>query len=200
METRDIFVECEVGLALDQVVRDIQEIVPPDIFNMKDFYFAGGCIYCLWNNKPVKDYDIFCRNKAALKKLKLHFKKNRHLVNYWSNNAITVGKYQFVILHVGAPEDEVAKFDFKHNCYYYDGKSIHSIFGWEHITTNQLIFNDERARDLFTIIGRIPKFLERGMTISQMDVLNILEVCTRLPRVFRERASLLAARRGKGRY
>ena len=34
---------------LDEKVKEIQQIVGEKNFNFKDFYFAGGCIYCLWN-------------------------------------------------------------------------------------------------------------------------------------------------------
>lgn len=183
---------------LNKVVADIQDIIP--FFNLQDFYFAGGCLYCLWNDKEIKDYDIFCTNKSAIQKLKRHFKEHPDLVNCKTSNAYTVGKYQFIIKHVGDPEVEVAKFDFKHNCYYYNYSGIHSIFGWDEIGSKELKFNSTRARDVLNIVTRIPKFVERGMVISQKEILDILESGTRPAKYFAERRTIKQRRSGKSRY
>ena len=48
---------------LDEKVKEIQQIVGEKNFNFKDFYFAGGCIYCLWNDKErTERYSANCRN------------------------------------------------------------------------------------------------------------------------------------------
>lgn len=182
------------------MVADIENTVGKDVFNFNDFYFAGGCIYSLWNDKEVKDYDIFCTNKKAIKKLKKHFKEYKYHADYISKNAITMGKYQFVIKHIGNPEVEVAKFDFKHNCYYYNKSGLHDLYGWEYISSNQLEFNSDRARDILNIVTRIPKFVGRGMEISQKEILDILELGTRPTKYISERRGIKQRRSGKTRY
>lgn len=190
--------ELSVSAALNKVANDICEIVP--FFNLTDFYFAGGCLYCLWNSKEVKDYDIFCTNKKAIALLKKHFKLHPELVSIKTKNAYTVGKYQFIIKHIGTAPVEVGKFDFKHNCYWYDGTGIHDLFGWDYIGSNELKFNTSRARDVLNILTRIPKFVGRDMEISQKEILDIIEVGTRPTKIFSERRSIKARRSGRSKY
>lgn len=170
------------------------------MFNLTDFYFAGGCIYCLWNDREVKDYDIFCTNKNAIRRLKLFMRCHPELVSCKTKNAYTVGKYQFVIKHIGAAKDEVSKFDFKHNCYYFDHEGLHDVFGWDYIKSNTLMFNSARARDVLNILTRLPKFLAREMEISQSEILDILEVGTRPTKIFSERHTIKQRKRGRDRY
>ena len=185
---------------LQSVVSDIQSKLGSDIFNFDDFYFAGGCIYCIWNGKEIKDYDIFCRNRKAIKKLCKHFKSNPHLANIITKNAITMGKYQFVIKHIGEPDVEVGKFDFKHNMAYYDSSGFHSLVDISYIEGDKLVANTNRARDVLNIITRIPKFVERGMDISQSEILDILELGTRPTKYFSERRYIKARRSGRSSY
>jgi len=189
-----------VAVALQTKVAELESILPKDAFDFKDFYFAGGCIYSIWNGKEVKDYDIFCKSKKAIEKLKRYFGENKGKTNIITNNAITMGKYQFVIRHIGKPEVEVMKFDFKHNMAYYDTDGLAAVSGWEYINSNKLEFNSERARDVLNIISRIPKFVGRGMEISQKEIFDILELGTRPTKIFSERASIKKSRKGKSRY
>lgn len=176
----------------------ISERIPA--FNLSDFYFAGGCIYSLWNGRDIHDYDIFCRRKEPLKRLIAYLEKNPHLVNCRTKNAITCGKLQFVTRHIGEPQVEVAKFDFLHNCFYFDASGLHAVFGWEQLDSTKLVFNAKRSRDVLNILTRIPKFLKRGMEIDQANMLEILERGTKPQRFFHERGQILKRRRGKGGY
>lgn len=139
-------------------------------------YFAGGCIYCLHNDKPVKDYDFFLKDESLIDKL--------HELNIWSytsNYALTCGKFQVVIKYFGEPEFCVGQFDFKHNMHYYVPGTfkvqcayMDELFGDEpeiddfrYLETNELYFNENRARDVEGVLLRIKKFTDRGMTISK---------------------------------
>lgn len=190
----------KVEKILSQVVLDINSIIPIEYFNIKDWYFAGGCPYCIWNDKEIKDYDLFCKNVAAIKKLRKWFRQNKDKATFTSKNAISMGKYQFVIKHVGEPEVEVRKFDFKHNLFYYDGTELHNCIDWCYIESNKLEFNSERARDILNILTRVPKFVNRGMEISQKEILDIIELGTRPTKIFRERRHIKQVRSGKSRY
>lgn len=136
-------------------------------------YFAGGCIYCLNNNKPVKDYDIFLTDDSIIYEL-----KELDLWSYTSEYALTYGKFQVVIKYFGEPDDCVAEFDFKHNMYYYipfsryiksvNDEDIPNDFDeYEFLNSNELIFNEYRSRDVEGVYLRIDKFIQRGMTISK---------------------------------
>lgn len=135
-----------------------------------------------------------------MSRLKRYLKVHPELVNIKTQNAFTVGKYQFIIKHIGAPEVEVAKFDFKHNGYFYNHSGLHDVFGWDYIDSNELKFNSIRARDVLNIITRVPKFVERGMDISQKEILDILELGTRPTKYFAERRTIKQRRSGKSHY
>lgn len=136
-------------------------------------YFAGGCIYCLNNDKQVKDYDIFLMNDSIIDEL-----KELDLWSYTSKYALTYGRFQLVIKYFGKPEDCVAEFDFKHNMYYYipfskriisvnDEDSWIDFDEYKFLNSNELIFNEYRSRDVEGVYLRIEKFINRGMTISK---------------------------------
>lgn len=132
--------------------------------------------------------------------IKSYLKLHSELINCKTDNAYTVGKYQFVIKHIGKPIDEVAKFDFLHNCYYYNSTGVHDIFGWDYINSNELKFNSTRARDVLNIMTRIPKFIKRGMEISQSEMLNILDEGTKPMKYFSERKTIKNRKNGKSHY
>ena len=136
-------------------------------------YFAGGCIYCLNNDKQVKDYDIFLIDDSIIAEL-----KELDLWSYISEYALTYGKFQVVIKYHGSPIVCVAEFDFKHNMYYYipfsnciesvNEEDIWNNFDeYEFLNSNELVFNETRSRDVEGVYLRIEKFVNRGMTISK---------------------------------
>lgn len=171
-----------------------------DSFNRRDFYFAGGCIYSLWNGKEPKDYDIFCKNKRAMQKLEKWFREHKGVADIITKNAISMGNYQFVTRHIGAPREQVALFDFLHNCYWYDEGRLHALNGWSYLDDTTLHFNSARARDILNIMTRIPKFVSRGMTISQNEMLRILEEGTRPTRIMKERRYIRQRKNGRFLY
>lgn len=182
---------------LNEIINELRIIFTDEYFNIDDFYFAGGCIYSLWNDKEIKDYDIFCKNKKAINKLRKWFRKNKDEADFITKNAISMGKYQFVLKFIGQPNVEVGKFDFKHNMCYYDNYKLTALSGYEYLESNKLEFNSTRARDVLNIITRIPKFIERGMEISQLEILNILENGTRPTKYFSERSKIKQRQSGK---
>lgn len=182
---------------LQKQIKELECMFP--IFNFDDYYFAGGCIYILWNEKEPKDYDIFCRSKVALNRLKSYIQSSG-LSYLITGNAITIGKYQFIIRSVGEPEIEVRKFDFKHNMFYYSKDGLFCLSDWKYLDSNKLEFNTERARDVLNILSRIPKFVSRGMEISQAEVFEILEQGTRPTKYFAERKNIKNSHRRKSYY
>lgn len=178
----------KVETALSKIIKDIKLKLPDNVFDFNDFYIAGGCIYSIWNDKPPKDYDIFCKNKKALAKVKKYFKENS--CNYKSENAITYGKYQFVTKWYGDAVTEVGKFDFKHNMFYYDSEGLHNLVDWNYLDSNKLVFNNLRARDVASVLTRIPKFIARGMDIDTEEIADALDVVTRPRKYIKERISI----------
>lgn len=139
-------------------------------------YFAGGCIYCLRNDKPVKDYDIFMVDETLIEDL-----KKLTIWSFISEYALTRGKFQVVIKYFGDPDHCVGQFDFKHNMHYYIPGTqkvkcayVEEFFvddpgfdDFKYLQTNELFFNENRARDIEGVLLRIEKFTSRGMTISK---------------------------------
>lgn len=151
---------------LSKLPSDLAETIRPRI------YFAGGCIYCLCNDKEVKDYDMFMTDDELTPVL-----KGLNIWSYTSEYALTHGKFQLVTKYFGEPDECVGQFDFKHNMHYYipfSGKiscaygiGIEEFDDFEYLRTDELIFNEGRARDLEGVYLRIDKFVKRGFKISR---------------------------------
>ena len=132
----------------------------------------------------MKDYDLFLKNNEIIKTL-----TELPIWSYVSDYALTCGKFQIVIKYFGEPESCVGQFDFKHNMHYYIPKSmkircayedeiydevVNGLFNeelefeqFEYLNTDELIFNENRARDIEGVWLRIEKFEARGMKISK---------------------------------
>lgn len=175
--------EKEICNHLDEIAKDIISKIPVKI---KDkIYFAGGCIYSLANNLQPKDYDLFLVDNSLVDKL-----KQLDIWNYTSEYALTLGKYQIITKYYGEPYDCVGQFDFKHNMYYYKPFTGHIISANEEelekqfdcynfLHTNELIFNENRARDIEGVFLRIGKFVARGMIISKQTKKEIKKRTTK---------------------
>lgn len=175
--------EKEICNHLDEIAKDIISKIPVKI---KDkIYFAGGCIYSLANDRQPKDYDLFMIDNSLVEKL-----KQLNIWDFISEYALTLGKYQIVTKYYGEPYDCVGQFDFKHNMYYYKPFSGHIVsvneeeeemkfdcYGF--IKTNELFFNEKRARDIEGVFLRIKKFVKRGMKISKQTKKTIKKRTTK---------------------
>lgn len=169
----------------DEFLQKIDDLTLRDELR-KSLYFAGGCIYCLWNDKPVKDYDLFLQDDKLIEPL-----KKLSIWGYTSEYALTLGKFQVITKYFGSPDECVGQFDFMHNMHYYvpGTNKIHSawfdeFFDYEsdyfkYLDTNELHFNESRARDIEGVWLRIEKFVNRGMTISRKTKAKIKRRTTR---------------------
>ncbi len=93
--------------------------------------------------------------------------------------------WQIITKWAGNPLDVISEFDFKHNMLYWDDNEDEQIrpYGYDEkiryyykelsdtklYHRKQLLFNDERARDISGVLLRLPKFLKRGFTISKKE-------------------------------
>lgn len=170
---------------LDEKVEEFINLLPLELQEdfEKEMYLAGGCIYSLANDKQPKDYDIFLKSDKLIDKLKE--------LDLWvckTDNALSYGKFQVIIKFYGKPEEVVGQFDFKHNMHYYEpysyeikcayeeelGDNTSGLDDYIYIHTNELIFNEKRARDCENVWLRIDKFTKRGMKISKETKKKIL--------------------------
>lgn len=170
--------EKEIIKHLDLKFEEFLQTIPCPVLreSLKEkLYFAGGCIYCLRNNRIVKDYDMFLKDDDLIEDL-----KNLDIWSFTSEYALSYGRFQLVIKYFGDPDLCVGQFDFKHNMHYYIPGTNKVVCGYldelceeddfEHfiyLQTNELHFNENRARDCEGVWLRIKKFTDRGMTISK---------------------------------
>ena len=180
-----------VEIKLEKARQDLINILPEDLRDdfSKESYIAGGAIYSIWNNKPVKDYDFFVRSEELVEKIRNH----TEFMRVWqgekgsvkigtylgytliiTDNAISIGDYQIITRWVGTPKEVIEEFDFKHNMYYYENNKIHSLVGWKYIKDNKLIYNEKRARDICGTIIRVKRFVEKGFTITNSEMAKML--------------------------
>lgn len=174
--------EFEICEHLDLKLEEfLQKIESPALRNAlrEKAYFAGGCIYCLRNDKAVKDYDIFLKDESLIGEL-----EQLPIWSFVSEYALTCGMFQVVIKYFGEPEHCVGQFDFKHNMHYYipGTRKVKCAYeeeyffeepdeepdfdDFKYLQTNELFFNENRARDIEGVFLRVEKFTKRGMTIS----------------------------------
>ncbi|OME55610.1 hypothetical protein BSK59_13470 [Paenibacillus odorifer] len=168
---------------------DLINLLPEELryeFFMKS-YISGGCIYSLYHGNEPKDYDFFVESDQLVSKLRAYFIKQSSYqgeirsgglykgINMTiTQNAISLGKYQIITQWAGTPEEVIDQFDFKHNqTYWKDGKLI-CLSDWRFVKGNKLYYNEGRARDIVGTIVRIPRFIERGMTVSNKEVSKML--------------------------
>ena len=175
--------ETEIIRRLEHQAKVFLDLLPLDLQEdfVKEMYFAGGCIYCLANDKEPKDYDIFLRSNKLIERL-----KNLDLWCCKTENALSYGKFQVVIKFYGEPEEVVGQFDFKHNMHWYEPNTCIVQCGYnneikepffkyfDYLYTDELIFNENRARDCDNVWLRIDKFIKRGMKITKETKKKIL--------------------------
>lgn len=171
--------------AREDLIKLLPEELQYDFFMHS--YISGGCIYSLYHDKEPKDYDFFVESDELVAKLRHYFKKEstyqgeirsgglyNDLNMTITQNAISLGKYQIITQWVGTPKEVIEQFDFKHNqSYWKDGKLV-CLSDWKFVKGNRLYYNEGRARDIVGTIVRLPKFIERGMTITGKEVSKML--------------------------
>lgn len=175
--------EAEASLAATQ--REFLKLFPKDRWHYikNHTYFAGGCIYSLYNSKAVSDYDVFCDSKHCVELLSSLIGKQENLNGYTksfeTSNAISLtGDCEFQIIKkwYGEPSEVVAEFDFYHNHFAFIKGKIISFYNWRYIDVKKLCFNFKRGRDIVNVLLRIPKFIKKGFWIYEQDHLKIIEM------------------------
>ncbi|MCR8641421.1 hypothetical protein NV379_02015 [Paenibacillus sp. N1-5-1-14] len=150
-------------------------------------YISGGCIYSLYNDTDPKDYDFFIKCPKLAADLSDYFKEvseykgksicggvYKKLGLTVTDNAISIGKYQIITQWVGTPEEVVGQFDFKHLQFFYQNGVVNTLSSFNFLSSNQLVYNEKRARDICGTIVRTSKFLQRGMKIKHKEMGKIL--------------------------
>ncbi|OME54052.1 hypothetical protein BSK59_15840 [Paenibacillus odorifer] len=163
----------------------------------REGFISGGCIYSLYNDKEPKDYDFFVESESLANRLREFFMslvipevvaddekpkvKNIYIVHYRGHrivvtkNAISIGKYQIITKFFGAPKQVVGQFDFMHNTYWHKNNRIDALSDWDFLEDTKLVYNEQRARDITGTIIRVPRFIARGMTITNVEMSKMLK-------------------------
>lgn len=170
----------------------------------KQSFIAGGAVYSYLNNIPANDYDFFLKSEELANNIREFFlsklcgeSRDGKIINTYYNerhviitdNAISfntnsfdnnIYDWQIVTKWVGEPQDVIAEFDFKHNMLFWDANELleHNVQFAPNNTQiyykKQLLFNEDRARDISGILLRIPKFIECGFTITKAEHAKII--------------------------
>lgn len=179
---------------LNKELENLTSLIPE--FAREDFkkeaYIAGGSIYTVHNKQKTKDIDVFIRSEDLKMKLVTYFKdldknkvkftrsgtmvlgkyKGEQLVV--TSNAISIGKYQIILKDIGDPVDVVGAFDYKHNMHYIENNELKSIDDDYNLDIKELLFNENRARDIVSTIMRSNKFIKRGFTLPDEEMAKML--------------------------
>ncbi|MGM1044797.1 MAG: hypothetical protein ACQEXX_01485 [Bacillota bacterium] len=179
----------EVSLKLKEVKNELIKLLPTQFWNRFEdsCYISGGCIYSLYHDNQPKDYDFFISSKELAAELRDYFidqaeyKGNslsgglfRNLPLCITDNAISIGKYQIITQWIGEPEDVIMEFDFKHNQNYWRKNRIYTLSDWSYLKGKALVYNEARARDICGTLMRVPRFIQRGMTIRQKELAKMM--------------------------
>ncbi|MNW52478.1 hypothetical protein D3C74_299990 [compost metagenome] len=151
-------------------------------------YIGGGCIFSLYNNKEPKDFDFLVHKSFPVDRFREYFidqcgyhGDNIHGGTFCgspllvTDNAISIGKYQIITRWTGTPEEVINDFDFAHNMFYWEEYvGIHTLSDWKYLKSNELVYNEKRARDIVGTLMRVPRFVSRGMKIKHSELAKIL--------------------------
>lgn len=187
---------------LEKKFNEIKSLLPEELRKEADFslYIAGGCIYSLYQDKPVNDYDFFCTSEYFAKQVMGYFRRNdvtmikevregiwegvypldgRMIDIVVTNNAVSFGQeLQIITKYTGSPDEVVGQFDFMHNMYYYEfGNTMISKVAdsFDFLDDKYLKYNTDRARDICGTIMRIPKFVQKGFIVTKTEVAKMLK-------------------------
>jgi hypothetical protein len=163
----------EIEKKLDIVFNEVTAFYIPKTlqgqFKEKGF-IAGGCIYSLANDEEPKDYDFFITDRNFVAEL-VNKLRNAPDICVFSDNAISFdgGRFQIITRYIGQPDDVVGEFDFRHNMFYFAKGKVTGLVSESYLKSKRLVFNKERARDIAGVLLRVPRFVSRGMTISNSE-------------------------------
>jgi hypothetical protein len=174
--------------------KKIKEGIGPEVFDSFkniDCFLAGGAMTSIYNNKPVEDYDIYCKtNKDAFKVIRVlereRFnclaKTNRSVLfcqgqeenkilvnviyfNYFNNLQEVFNLFDFTVCMGG--------YDFKHNSF-----DFHSAFFRDNLLKN--LFYSNNSKYPIGALVRVGKYKNKGFDISKKELLKIALHCSGL--------------------
>ncbi|MEK4006448.1 hypothetical protein [Paenibacillus sp. FSL H3-0333] len=169
----------------DELIKLIPEELQREFHDKS--YISGGCIYSLYHNKEPKDYDFFVESNYLVERLRDYFLNQvtykgelrsgglyKGINMTITQNAISLGRSQIITQWIGKPREVISQFDFKHNMTYWKDGKIICLSDWKYVKGNKICYNEGRARDIVGTIVRLPRFIERGMTVSNKEVSRML--------------------------
>jgi hypothetical protein len=169
----------------DELIKLLPEGLRKEFYDKS--YISGGSIYSLYHDKEPKDYDFFVESDYLVERLREHFLSKatykgelrsgglyKDINMNITQNAITLGKYQIITQWIGKPKEVINQFDFKHNMTYWKAGKVICLSDWKFVRGNKIYYNQGRARDIVGTIVRLPRFIERGMTVSNKEVSKML--------------------------
>lgn len=182
-----------IGKVIEHKKLDFALLLPKDMRSefIANSFVGGGSIYTMYNEDKFNDIDIFIKNEDLLNRVEKFI--NENMSDYKilplkkitigkflgervvvTDNAISLGVYQIIKKDYGKPVDVVGRFDFKHNMFWVEEGEVKTLSHTDHLKSKKLIFNAERARDIVGTLVRVPKFIDRGFTITHFEMSQML--------------------------
>jgi len=151
-------------------------------------FVGGGCIYSMFQDGTYKDIDIFFKHEYVVKLVEDLLRKECRLeveqgieTGVWqglrvviTDNAISIGEFQLIKKDFGKPEDVVSRFDFKHNMFWIEDGRVKSLSNLSYLTSNKLVLNELRPRQMAGVMVRVAKYTSRGMNLSSSEMCKII--------------------------
>lgn len=182
-----------IGATIEHKKLDFALLLPQDMRSefIDNSFVGGGSIYTMYNEGKFNDIDIFVKSKDLLNRIEKFISEN--ISDYKvlplkkiatgkfcgervviTNNAISIGIHQLIKKDYGEPIDVVGRFDFKHNMFWVEDGEVKTLSHTDYLKSKKLMFNKDRARDIVGTLVRVPKFIDRGFTVSYTEMSQML--------------------------
>lgn len=148
-------------------------------------YITGGCIPSMITDQWVNDYDIYFKDKESAENIKQYFTDNKESYNknrdkykckLITDNAINLdNKIQLITKWYGSPEQVTNNFDWAHIKSWYNCNSKLIVMCndvYQLLVEKELKYTGSQYP--LSSLFRLKKYLAKGWTISNNDILRIV--------------------------
>lgn len=152
--------------SLDIKIKELSYIDGLYEFVLENCFIAGGAVRDTLRGKEPKDYDLFFRTEVAKEVFIARFSKHFSETGLGNFN---YGKFQFITLYTGTPQEVVSTFDWNVNMVFYEFGSR----GVYQHTINTLHFNVNARKPLSALL-RLPYLIEKGFKIEGKELMFLV--------------------------
>lgn len=137
-------------------------------------FIAGGAIASLLQDETPRDYDIFFTLAETKQRVEAYYENHADLVYIQTQNALTLfSGVQLITRQWGFPDAVTGGFDYVHTQGYFYRKALVFSADVEYAAQNKLLWVNRQAPCPLHPLLRLPKFIARGYTIEQTELIEI---------------------------